>query len=248
MSRVGLYRPLNTLKPVAPGIWTVDGPIVSVAQFGLRFDFPTRMTVIKLEDGGLWCHSPIEPEESLFAAVAALGPVQHLVSPNWLHYVHIATWRRRFPEAIAWASPGVQKRAASQGIPVTFDRDLTDSPPIEWKDDIDQMFFKGSSVMREVIFFHRASATIIVADLIENFEPTKISGFMRWVAKLGGVMDPDGKMPIDYRFTFLRHKTEARASLEQMLAWNPERVILAHGRCYLEDGAAELRRAFRWLV
>jgi hypothetical protein len=30
-----------------------------------------------------------------------------------------------------------------------------------------------------------------------------------------------------------------------MIAWEPERVILAHGRWYDRAGAAELRRAFR---
>jgi hypothetical protein len=33
-----------------------------------------------------------------------------------------------------------------------------------------------------------------------------------------------------------------------MLAWQPERVILAHGRWYQHNGTAELRRAFRWLL
>jgi hypothetical protein len=31
-----------------------------------------------------------------------------------------------------------------------------------------------------------------------------------------------------------------------MLGWAPERVIFAHGRCYFEDGTAELRRALAW--
>ena len=39
----------------------------------------------------------------------------------------------------------------------------------------------------------------------------------------------------------------ARASLAQMLAWQPEKIILAHGRCYERDAVAELKRAFRWL-
>lgn len=39
----------------------------------------------------------------------------------------------------------------------------------------------------------------------------------------------------------------ARASLERMLSWEPEKVILAHGRPYDRNGTAELRRAFRWL-
>jgi hypothetical protein len=32
-----------------------------------------------------------------------------------------------------------------------------------------------------------------------------------------------------------------------MLAWQPERVVLSHGKWYEHDGVAELRRAFRWL-
>jgi hypothetical protein len=31
------------------------------------------------------------------------------------------------------------------------------------------------------------------------------------------------------------------------MAWHPQRVILAHGRWYQENGEAELRRAFRWV-
>jgi hypothetical protein len=33
-----------------------------------------------------------------------------------------------------------------------------------------------------------------------------------------------------------------------MLEWQPERVILAHGRWYPENGVAELKRAFRWAL
>ena len=35
--------------------------------------------------------------------------------------------------------------------------------------------------------------------------------------------------------------------MEKMIAWRPEKVIMAHGRPYERDGTAELRRAFRWL-
>jgi hypothetical protein len=48
------------------------------------------------------------------------------------------------------------------------------------------------------------------------------------------------------RLTF--RKAELRAAVEQMIAWEPERIVIAHGRCYDRDGAAELRRAFRWLL
>jgi hypothetical protein len=49
-----LYEPVNTLKPVAPALWIVDGPVVRMAAgLGLSAPFPTRMTVVRLPDGTL---------------------------------------------------------------------------------------------------------------------------------------------------------------------------------------------------
>jgi hypothetical protein len=53
-------------------------------------------------------------------------------------------------------------------------------------------------------------------------------------------------MPRDMRLTYA--KDTLRTAVETMLAWNPERIILAHGRWYERDGVAELRRAFRWVL
>lgn len=247
MDDASLYLPLNSPKTVAPGLWLVDGPIVRMATPVGGMPFPTRMTVARLADGGLWCHSPIAPDDGLFAAVDALGPVRHLVSPNKLHYAHIAAWKRRYPRATTWASPGVRERAASQRIAVDFDADLADAAEPVWAGELDQRHFRGSRAIEEVVFLHRSSGTLILADLIENFEAARLGTAMRWIARLGGVLDPDGKAPLDMRFTF-RDRDAARACLQQVLAWRPQRVILAHGRCYLEHAEAELRRAFRWLA
>jgi len=243
-----LYEPINTLKEVAPGLWIVDGPIVRMAApLGTSAPFPTRMTLVRLPDGGLWCHSPIAPDAALFEAVDALGPVRHLVSPNKLHYAHVAAWKRRYPQAIAWASPGVRERAASQHIEVHFDADLADAAPPAWADALDQLHFKGSRAIEEVVFLHRPSATLILADLIENFEARRLGAAMRLLARVGGVLAPEGKMPLDMRLTYLGHKAQARACLERMLAWQPQRIVLAHGQCFMDHGEAELRRAFAWL-
>ncbi|MCB9764920.1 MAG: DUF4336 domain-containing protein [Alphaproteobacteria bacterium] len=243
-----LYEPLHTLKPVAEGLWIVDGPVVRMAYVGGSIPFPTRMTVATLPDGGVWVHSPVEPDEGLLQAIDALGPVRHLVSPNFIHYAWIGPWKERYPEAVAWASPGVRERAASQKVAVRFDRDLGDAPEPEWAGTLDQLIFRGSRVLEEVVFLHRSSRTLILADLIENFEPDHIeSPLWRVAMRVGGVTDPDGKAPIDLRMTFLGRKDIARACYQRMRAWDPERIILAHGRWYDRDGGAELDRAFRWL-
>ncbi|MFW6264242.1 MAG: DUF4336 domain-containing protein [Cyanobacteriota bacterium] len=246
-STIQLYSPIQTLKAVDPNIWIVDGPVVSMAMYGLSIPFPTRMTMIRLNDGNLWCHSPIALTDQLKAEVDSLGNVRHLISPNKIHYASIQSWVDAYPNAIAWASPGVRDRAAQQKIPVTFHHNLEDTPPSNWEKDIDQLIFRGSRFMDEVVFFHRSSRTLILADLIENFELNKVSQPYFWLLKLAGCADPNGKAPIDLRMTFWGKKELARTCLKRILAWQPEKIILAHGRWYDHNGTAELQRAFRWL-
>ena len=102
--------------------------------------------------------------------------------------------------------------------------------------------------MTEVVSFHRRSRTLVVTDLIENFEPHKLhSVFMRWLKRLGCAQDPNGSMPRDMRASY-RDKRRLRFTVETMIGWNPERIILAHGQGYDRNGTDELRRAFRWLL
>ena len=114
------YQPQNRLIEIGEHIWIADGPVLQ--WFGMPF--PTRMTVVLLEDGGVWVHSPIAPAPELVAAVEQLGPVRHLVSPNKIHHVSIGAWATLFPDAVTWASPGVRRRSS-----VSFDRELEDCPP-----------------------------------------------------------------------------------------------------------------------
>ncbi len=245
---VELYEPIQILKPVAENIWIVDGPIEHMTQVGLTVPFPTRMSVIKLANGDLFIHSPIKPNDDLCDALEKLGPIAHLVSPNKIHYASIGVWAARYPQARCWASPGVRERAQAHRIAVNFDHDLGDEAEADWAPDIDQLIFRGSRFMNEVVFFHKSSRTVILADLIENFEPGKLNSVIaRTLIRWAGNADPDGKLPIDLRLTFWGRHSVACRSFRRMMAWQPERVILAHGRWYDKNGTAELKRAFRWL-
>ncbi len=235
------YQPLDTLKPLADDIWIVDGPEISF--YGLPFS--TRMTVIRLSDGGMMLHSPTKLVPALRAGIEKLGPIRHLVSPNWIHYAYIGEWQDAVPGTLAWAAPGVRERARKHGVAVRFDRDLSDGKPGPWAGDVAQMLVRGSTVHREFVFFHKASKTLILTDLIENFEADKLPFFMGLVARIAGVAHPDGKMPPDMWLTFRRHRAQLRACVERMIAWQPARIVVAHGRCIERDCERELRRAFR---
>lgn len=238
------YEPHFIPKPVAPDLWVVDGPVIRF--YGLPF--PTRMVVIRLPDGALWLHSPIQPDAGLIGALAGLGPVAHLVAPNWIHYAYVSDWAAVFPRAQTWAAPGVSERAASRGMALRVDHRLDSVAPPDWAGVIDQMIVEGSRLHREAVFLHRPSRTLILTDLIENFEAAHMPAWMVPMAWLAGALDPDGKAPLDMRWSFRAGRERARVAVRAMLDWHPDRVILAHGRWYDRDGEAELRRAFRWLL
>jgi hypothetical protein len=243
MQRPTGYEPLFTLKPVARDVWIADGGWIRF--YGLPF--PTRMTVIRLSDGSLWVHSPIADSEGIADAVAALGEVRHLIAPNWIHYAWIPDWQAKFPRAVTWGSPGVVARADKYGVQLQIDHELGDHAPSDWEAQIDQRL-ADSGFHREVVFFHRASRTLVLTDLIENFEKQKMPRWVHPLLKLGRVCDPDGRMPRDMAFSFSRRQAHLRALVETMIDWSPDRIILAHGRWYEERGEQELRRAFRYIL
>ncbi|RKF13010.1 DUF4336 domain-containing protein [Roseovarius spongiae] len=234
------YEPLDTPKPLAPSLWLIDGP--HIRFYGLPFS--TRATVVRLENGGLWVHSPTRLTDGLRAEIDALGPVRHLIAPNWIHYAHVADWQAAWPEALAWAAPGVAQRAAKHGLDLHFDHDLGAKAETPWAGQIDQMIVEGSKTHREAVFHHRASRTLILTDLIENFETAKLPAWMRPLVWLAGIDAPRGRMPPDMAFSFRRKDLLADA-VDRMIAWNPERLILAHGQWYERGAVEELERAFR---
>jgi hypothetical protein len=226
------------LHELGPDLWTAEGPAVSF--FG--FAYPTRMAVIRLSDGGLFVWSPIALAPALRQAVEALGQVRFLVSPNRLHHLFLGEWRSAYPEARLYASPGLRRRRKD----LAFDGELGDAADPAWAAEIDQVPVRGS-LLTEVAFFHRASRTALFADLIQNFPPGWFTGWRAIVARLDGICAPDPGAPREWRASFLNRRA-ARASLDRILAWPIERVVIAHGDPARADGKAFVRRAFRWLL
>lgn len=229
------------LQAIGPNIWSVDRP--PVRFYGMAF--PTRMTIIRLDDGTLFIHSPERLDGPLQAAVETLGTVAHLISPNKLHHLFLHQWLAAYPQARSYAAPGLPEKRPD----LRFDAMLGDEPPPAWAGRIDQLLFRGSPVMEEVVFFHRASATLILTDLIENFDPATLNLPQRWLARIGGVLASHGRTPSDWRFTFrFGSRALARDCARRIVAWQPRQVVLAHGRCVFDDARGFVRGGLRWAL
>ena len=146
---------------------------------------------------------------------------------------------------LVYLAPRIKEQAGER---LNFDcRALDLSSGYPWDEQIKTLSVPGA-YMTEIVFFHVASRTLVLTDLIENFESAKLGFLMRFLCWLGGVRDPDGSTPSDLRATFRKQRPQVRAAVETMIEWDPERIVLAHGRWYARDGRAELQRAFRWIL
>ena len=226
------------LEAFGPSLYLADGPTVSF--FG--FPYPTRMALARLADGSAWVWSPVVLTAELEREVEAIGPVRHIVSPNALHHLFLSQWAERWPEARLHAPPGLARKK----LGLRFAAELGDAPDPAWAADIDQVIFRGSFAMEEVVFFHRASRTAIFGDLIQRFPESKATGWKGALMRLDGLVGPNGSTPREWRASFLR-RAPARAARERVLGWQPERLLIAHGEC-ARSGATEIvARALRWI-
>jgi len=224
---------------VRDALWLREYP---VRLGGARFH--ARMTVIKLRSGDVLVHSPCPFDEALGAEVAALGRVAAIIAPGNLHWLHVSSWQRAFPDASTYVCPGVEKRAAG----LSFDFVLGDEAPALWADELAQVSLQGTRVMREVAFFHRDSRTLLLVDLVENFTPETpgTNLFLRTLFRALGMWNAPAPAP-EYRFAW-GDKARVREGLERILAWDFERVILSHGDLITRDAKQVVAQAWRTVL
>ena len=184
------------------------------------------MTVIRLASGQLMLHSPCDITAALAEQISALGPVAHIVAPGNFHHLHAATAQTAFPGAKTWICPGVERRNHA----LKYDGQLGDVAPADWVEDIDQVLVRGTRIMREVAMFHRASRTLILVDLIENFTdmtPNTGGALKLWFKYVFRMWNKPRPAP-EYRIGWSDRRA-ASASLRRIMEWDFQRIVLSHG-------------------
>jgi Domain of unknown function (DUF4336) len=226
------------LEPFGPALYSAEGPGVSF--FG--FPYPTRMAAARLSDGSVWIWSPVALSDDLARAVEGVGPVRHIVSPNALHHLFLDQWTRRWPDAKLYAPPGLARKRPDLG----FEAELGDEASAPWAQEIDQVVFRGSFALQEVVFFHRASRTAIFGDLIQRFADRDARGWRGLLMRLDGLVGARGSTPREWRASFLK-RGPARAARRAVLGWQPQRLLVAHGQCAQRSATEIIAAALAWI-
>ena len=224
------------LCELAKDIWIVERP-----QRFYGLEVGTRMTVMRLASGSLLLHSPVALDPELRRELDAIGRVCFAVAPNRVHHLYAGAVTTAYADARLWVAPGLERKRPD----LVFVGLLGDQAPAEWKGEVDQVFFRGRPYENEVVFLHRASGTLIMCDLAFNFGPRSAAP-TRLLMKLlrsYGRFGPSRLDPL-----LIRDRQAARQSLERILAWDFDRVVVAHGDVLERGGREALREGYSWLL
>lgn len=221
------------LSPVAPDLWEVTRPLRSAATFGLAIG--KRMSVLRLADGSLLLHSPVDVDDAEQAAIDALGPVSAIMVPNTMHTMHFRDAARRWPGARLFAPPAVAAKAGELRFaegPAPLDAALRHHT------------VGGQPKHAETVLFHAPSESVVFTDILFHF-PTRPDWWTGWYASMAGVLGKPGVTPIGK--TVFSDRAAAKPSVELLRSWGGRRVVVSHGAAWEGDVPALLGEAFRWL-
>jgi hypothetical protein len=202
-----------------------------------------RMTVIRLASGDLLVHSPTKLNLASQEEFRNLGPIAAIVAPSWWHDLYLREYLSVYPDAKLYGAPTLVRWNRS----LPFAEMLGDRAPSLWKDQLDQVHVQGIGLfLDEVVFYHRRSRSLIVADLLFN-----LSEKDAWITRSMGSLVigpfPGCRFPRLYR-PAVTDRRGLRAAVERILNWDFDQIIVGHGAVVENKGKEAFGTAFRWLL
>ncbi len=229
--------PAPSQNTITRDIYTVDYD----QQLPGGVPFMTRMTIIRLESGGLWLHSPVPINDALARAVETLGRVQYLVAPNLFHHFYMPAAMERWPEAELWVPAGMAEKVpelAAGKLLAAADADGGEAPA--WAAEIDSLAVTGAEKINERIFLHRETGTLVVTDLLFNWGRAR--GF--WQRIIFAIMGVNNGLRQSRAWRMVASDRAAAAdSLKPLADWPVRRLIPCHGTVIDSIDAATVVRA-----
>ena len=195
------------------------------------------MTVIRLGDGRLILHSPAPMTAALRAELDALGPVGFIVVPE-AHGAFADDAARAYPAARLLAAPDPPRKRRK----IAFHGSLADAPPAAWAGQVESLQVRGFR-LHEVVLLHRPSRTLVLTDLCFNVQRSRHRA-ARVFFRANGMWRRFGPSRL-IRALAVSDRATFRASLEQVLQWDFDRIVPGHGDVVEHGGRAALRAA--WL-
>lgn len=217
------------MKALAENLWLLEYPL---SVLGTRHG--RNVTIIRLRDGRLIVHSMAPFPEADLARIRELGDPAWLLEAMLLHDTYAREGRDRFPNVPFLGPEGF-------GEVVGFPVGSLVPPPPEWDGEVEVIPIQGAPRLKEHAMIHRPSRTLIVADLVFNFDPDE-QGWDRFFHRyIAGFRQYPGTSRI-FRWCVSDHQA-FRESMEEILSKDFDRIVVGHGRVIESGGKEKLARA-----
>lgn len=195
---------------------------------------PVRSPTVQLQNARIL----ISPGSKLSQdQLKGLQNVTDIVAPNQLHSAGVPQALALFPQARVWGAPELRKLKPE----IKWTHTLT---KYQWlyQDELPAIPLNGMPKLNEMVFVHRSSRSLIVCDLCFNLLGLK--GIGPWlVLHLFGTYNRFGVSR--YFVQLIEDKWALKKSLEELLTYDFDRIIVGHGDLVLEDGKNKLIMALR---
>jgi hypothetical protein len=174
--------------------------------------------------------SKLEPSQ-----LQSLGRVTDLVAPSLLHTAGMGGAAAVFPNARLWGPPGVAQR-----VPGLRWTGTLGETPWPFAEALSLFPLEGMPNVREFVFLHRPSRSLLVTDLAFNLLDAEGLG-----ARIAlGMFGTWRRFAVSRLFVSMAKDRDAlRASLQPLLSADFDHVLPSHGAPVLHDGPARLRAA-----
>lgn len=227
------------LRQIDADIWVAEQPL---QYFGLSVG--TRMTAIRLANRDLAIISPIELDDATSTELDRLGIVRHIIAPNLYHYLFADNFKKHYPNATFWAAPGLDIKKPDLAIDRIIQGDAS-----SLLDELEYVLFAGFRTLglsgydsvNECVFFHRASRTLILTDTAFHFDESYPAIVQLATKLLGGYKNLSPSLLERIATT---DKQQVEKSVKKVLAWDFERVIMAHGSIIEHNGKQQFKQGY----
>jgi hypothetical protein len=219
----------TAVLPIAENIWLLGYPLKMLGA-----DLRRNVTLVRLRSGKLLIHSsgPFTGED--VTAIRALGEPAWLLEGILRHDTFARQGRDAFPEISYLAPEGFSEVVGFPTLPIL------PAPP-EWAGELEVVEIGGAPAAREVAVLHAPSRTLILTEVVFNFndnQPLWTELLLR--VAVGGEHHPGMPRPVK---AGVKDEAAFQASMQSILAWDFDRVIVGHGDVIESGGKEKLRAA-----
>ncbi|MEA5595829.1 DUF4336 domain-containing protein [Rivularia sp. UHCC 0363] len=229
------------LKKIDKSIWVAEQKL---KYWGLEVG--TRMTVIQLKNSELVVISPIKVDKLTIDQINEMGKVSIIIAPNLYHHLSISDFKSVYADAKIFAAPGLESKRQDIKIDRTLDRGKIGQDEIEYFlfEGFKIIDLKGLSPLNEIVFLHRASKTLILTDTAFHFDESFSLTTQLTMRLIGGYKKLE---PSILEKLATRDREKVKNSINKVLDWDFERVIMAHGSIIENEGKRKLKEGYEWL-